>query len=340
MGSQRPSENNPIIDRMKIAYIVLAHRYPHQLVRLIRRLNAPDVIFLIHLDSKMDPDAYNEVVQALASFTNVEYLARLHGFWGGWPIVQVTINALQEIVRRKLPSDYVVLLSGQCYPLQPHCAIVQTLAAGNGKTFMSHCPLPIADWPNSGMDRIEKWHFSYRGRSIVFPERRAFQHPILKPFLNTVWSMLVTLFPVKRRFPTGFVAYGGAQWWCMAREAVEYVCRFIEENPGFVRFFKYTLLPDEIFFQTILLNSPLRDSVLNNDLRHIDWSKPTRPAILGVDDLEALLNSPHLFARKFDATVDAQVLDLLDQRIELDLLDQRIVKAAVHCRETVPSNAA
>jgi hypothetical protein len=75
---------------------------------------------------------------------------------------------------------------------------------------------------------------------------------------------------------------------------------------------------DEHFFHTILLNSPLRDRIVNDDLRYVDWSGHggERPAILRSSDVGAIRASGQLFARKFDVTVDARVLGLLDEGIE------------------------
>ncbi|NJN99140.1 MAG: hypothetical protein HC875_36125 [Anaerolineales bacterium] len=76
-------------------------------------------------------------------------------------------------------------------------------------------------------------------------------------------------------------------------------------------------MPDELFFQTVLLNSPLRDTIVNDDLKHIQWSTPTsaHPDIFSKEDFEKLNRSPKLFARKFDTKHDTVILDLIDQHI-------------------------
>ena len=79
-------------------------------------------------------------------------------------------------------------------------------------------------------------------------------------------------------------------------------------------------MPDEIFFQTILLNSPFQRMAVNDNLRYIEWPNPDSgsPVILCKGDFGKLISSPKLFARKFDVTVDADVLDLIDQEILAD----------------------
>src|SRR5262249_42615394 len=59
----------------------------------------------------------------------------------------------------------------------------------------------------------------------------------------------------KRKFPKGMVPYGGSDWWSLSYDCAAYVLKFVEENPRYKRFFKYTHSPCELFFQTIILNS-------------------------------------------------------------------------------------
>ena len=123
----------------------------------------------------------------------------------------------------------------------------------------------------------------------------------------------------KRKFPKGFKPFGGSSYWCLSRECIEYVHNFINQNNEFVDFFRYVLIPDESFFQTIILNSPLRNSVNNNNLNYIRWiPKAPSPIILGKSDFEQIISSEKLFARKFDLNKDADILDMIDQKILTD----------------------
>ena len=74
-------------------------------------------------------------------------------------------------------------------------------------------------------------------------------------------------------FPRGYQPFFGSSYWCLTRECVTYVNAFVRENPDFVDFFKHLWIPDELFFQTIILNSPFKNRVVNDNLRCIDWSR-------------------------------------------------------------------
>ena len=240
---------------MTIAYVILAHQLPEQLVRLVRRLNTPRALFLIHINRRSDDAVLHAVRRGLTDLDNVVFLRRHQLYWGGFGHVRATIEGLDELHRRSAQCDHVALLTGQDYPIKPASAIERTLAECRGQSFMAYDRPPggLAD----GMQRIAHWHW----RRIGVPRG---------------WHLRL---PIRRRFPLGLVPYGGSSYFWLSGEAADYIRRFVAEQPGFVRFFQHVDVPDESFFHTILLNSPLRDSVVNDELRHVDWTRATKPAI-------------------------------------------------------------
>jgi len=276
---------------MRIAYVILAHQLPEQLVRLVRRLDSPGALFLVHINRRSDDAIYEAARAGLAELDNVVFLRRHKLYWGAFGHVRATIEGLDELSRRASQFDYVALLTGQDYPIKPVSAIERTLAESGGRSFMAVDRLPggLAD----GMDRITYWH----SRRIGKPRG---------------WHLKL---PLRRSFPQRLEPWGGSSYWWLSRQAADYVQRFIVEQPGFYRFFKHVDIPDEIFFHTILMNSPLRDSLVNDELRYVDWTRKPWPAIFGVDDLETLQRSPKLLARKFDSSIDSEILDLIDREL-------------------------
>jgi hypothetical protein len=101
--------------------------------------------------------------------------------------------------------------------------------------------------------------------------------------------------------------------WTISYDCAGYILAFTKKNQRFIDFFKLCHIPDEMFFHTIIMNSPYKPKVFNDNLRYVDWAeaKPN-PKILTRDDLPKLLASEKLFARKFDTSVDTEVQDLID----------------------------
>ena len=275
----------------QIAYVILAHHLPEQLVRLVRRLDSPRAQFYIHINRRSDDTVLHAARAGLADLDNVVFLRRHRLYWGGFGHVAATLEGLEELARRATPFDYVTLLTGQDYPIKPVSVIERTLAEGDGRSFMARDRMPggVLD----GMKRITHWH-----------ERRL--GVARGPHLHA---------PLPRRFPDGMEPWGGSSYWWLTREAADHVRRWTAEHPRALRFFRHVDVPDEILFHTIVMNSPLRHLVVDDQLRHVDWTREPKPWIFRAADLETLRASPALMARKFDPSVDAQILDLVDAEL-------------------------
>jgi Core-2/I-Branching enzyme len=276
----------------RIAYIVSAYKLPAQLERLLRRLAAPGASFAVHVDRRTSRSVYEEMVSRTREL-DVVFLQRHSSHWGGFGHVRATLKGIDHFVRGDGAFDYAVLLTGQDYPLRSPAAIADFLGNADRRSFMSYLSLPFPPWgQRGGLERIEDWHvIKYRPR-------------------------LHLALPLRRRLPLGLRPWGGSAYWCLERTVVEYVYEFVSAHPDYVAFFGHVYVPDELFFQTIVLNSSLRNSVENDDLRYLDWTRRPAPAILDQRDLPALLSSAKLFARKFDIRVDAAILDQLDAHID------------------------
>jgi len=61
---------------LRIAYIILAHKLPGQLVRLVRKLNTKDTHFFIHVDKKTGDETYKGMTEPLREYENVFFLER------------------------------------------------------------------------------------------------------------------------------------------------------------------------------------------------------------------------------------------------------------------------
>jgi hypothetical protein len=277
-----------------IAYIISAYKLPGQLVRLVSRLQGPTRLFFIHVDLNTSAAVYDEMVRGLAGQHNVRFLERHPCSWGDFGHVEATLKGLRQLVASGADYDYVLLLTGQDYPIKPDVLVEACFRERAGMSFMNHRTLPVAGLSEGGYERLERWHVRLGGKPRVLP-----------PFNvgRRFW---------RRRIPYDLDPYFGSGYWCLHRRGVEYVIDFLRRHPRYVRFFRHVRIPDEMFFQTILMNSPLRDTIVNDDRRLIKWPGP---GILTTADWDAIRFAPDLMARKFDETVDARILDDIDRVI-------------------------
>lgn len=296
---------------MNIAYIISAYRLPVLLVRLVDRIDVPGASILIHVDARSPDSVYNAMTGPLEGRPNVTFLPRHPCRWGDFGHVAATLKGLQALQASGRPFDYVVLLTGQDYPLKSNAAIAAALDNAGGRVFLDWMPIPSGKWTDGGLDRVEHWHFRLGRRTFAVPGA-----PFRRTRVGAAWSRAARLLRLRRAFPTGMRPFGGSSYWMMPADCARHVTDFVRDRPDYVRFFRRVLVPDEIFFHTIVMNSRFRDCVDGNPLRYIDWDDDAdHPKVLTRDDVPTLMATPALFGRKFDPGVDADVLDLIDTAI-------------------------
>jgi len=297
---------------MKITYLILAHRYPEQLFRLVDRLNSSGVNFLIHLDKKMEDKTYNQVVDHFTPMTNVFFIKRYICYWAGFGIAQATFQGLKEALDRNISFDYLCLMSGQDYPIKTNDYIKSYLESHNGKSFINTNPFPHPLWTrhDGGFDRIHNWYYINKENQYGFPHKLFSSRPTISKFISKTIGKITP----KRKFPSAYKPYGGAQFWALHKDHVGYVVKKIVDDPGYFDFFRHVMVPDEILFQTLMGNHPNRkEEAIDDTLHFLEWRR--KGATLDMGDKDNIASTHHLFARKFDLTVDGDILDWIDVNI-------------------------
>ncbi|WP_332854341.1 beta-1,6-N-acetylglucosaminyltransferase [Duganella sp. S19_KUP01_CR8] len=302
---------------MKIAYLILAHDQPAQFGRLLAALDAPGVSCFVHIDGKSDEQPFRAAAGALAPRFVGE---RVRVNWGGYSQVEAMLRLLR-LAHAHGPHDYYLFLSGRDYPLRDNQQIHGYLSQHQGQSFMNFYPLV------DGTDFVAKVrNYCYYDLYAHLPGR--WLRRVANRLVRTVSAWLP-----ERRFIDGMTPYRGSTSWCLTQPVVDYLIGYIDSpaSAPYVAFFRSVNCADEIFFQTLVLNSPLRHTLRNYEadvlrrrpgemvnenkvsLHYIDWT-PGRgdPAILDERDWPALQQTDKLFARKFDAAVSAALLARID----------------------------
>jgi hypothetical protein len=277
------------------AYLIRAHHKPDQLVRLVERLSTPSASFHIHVSARTPHAAYEAMWRGLAERDDVRWVRRIPAYYSGFSLVRSVLEGLEDIVRAGPLPQHVVMLSGQDYPMRPARDIEAFFAGRSGESLVEHFRIPSERWADEdgGLDRIRYLHF----------ERVHYRTRILRvPF-------------VRRSFPAELEPYGGSAWAVLSDEAVRTLLAFEHESPQAFRFFERVKTPDEMFIQTVLLNSPAGERVANESVHHIEWPGGSHPATFRREDFPRLAGSGKLFARKFDTDVDGEILDLIDREL-------------------------
>jgi len=288
---------------MNIAYIILAHKNITQVRRLLDAIQGENIYIYLHLDRLAGNSLFSEAAAGLKDIQNLVFIKRFPTNWGSFGLIRATLEGLRQISKNN-GIDYAILLSGQDYPLKRSADLLGFLEQNKSRSFLQYHQLPSSQWPPDGPRRYTHWHFNLGWKDTPF---RKLTNRILNRIFNT-------LFP-QRILPDGLAPFGGWQWWCLNRDGFDYVLDYAAKHPRVVDFFRHVRIPDEMFFHTILLNSPLHLSIQNRLLTYVDWQGPPYPKILVQADFNKLKDSGFFFARKFDMKIDTLILDRIDHEL-------------------------
>lgn len=277
---------------MKIALLIHAHTNPEQLARLVSHLRHPDIDIFINVDGKVDIKHFQNNIQ------NVYFLNdRVEVVWGRFSQLQQILNSFNEIAGTKVAYSHILFISGLDYPIVPMSKIVEFLNNNPHKSYIDYFKLGDDEWSNLMRKRFEYWFF--------LPESDIRNNHIVKKILQKIGF--------KRKYPFAEVYYGSC-WFTLSMEAVNYLLDYTKEHPQMIKFFKHTGCPDELYIQSVLLNSPLKNNMVNKIYRFFDWSdKGKSPNILTSEYFPKIESSDAWFARKLDVNIDSKLMDMLDK---------------------------
>lgn len=292
---------------MQKAYLIMAHKAPQQLYRLVSRLNDGESEFFIHVDKKVDITPF-KIVEEFGNI--VHFTDRFDSTWGRLGLIEPFINGMAAVKHSPKKFDRILLLSGQDYPIKSNEYINDFFENSSHSVFINYFPIPnYQKWPGSdrgGWYRVDKYYFGNK-----------WYHFLCSKSLN----LLSTYFPfLRRKRPNGMKPFAGQTWWNLDMYALNYILDYHAKHTKYLKFHKNTFVADELFVQMIIGNSKdekLRSSIDNSEKRFTIWEKPNsaHPKILRKTDLDAIIASDDLFARKFDEQVDSEIMDLIDSKL-------------------------
>lgn len=282
-----------------VAHLILAYKSPEQVSRLVKSLQHPNGDIFIHIDKKADKRPF----LFLSKIANVYFIQqRFVITWGGYSITECYISGMKEILAHG-KYDHVVLMSGQDYPLKSMEEFHKFLDDNRGLSFMSV----------EKQEEDSKWWFYAKERYSFYHlhETRLFGKKFFHKLSKRIFPRREFIFP-------GYELYGGpgATFCALTAEAATYIVNFMRDNRKAYRFAKYTHASDEFWFQTLLMNSPLKVKVVNKPLWYICWKGTSKhPRVLSVIDYNVMMSSGMFFGRKFDMHADETVMTMLDNHL-------------------------
>ena len=90
---------------------------------------------------------------------------------------------------------------------------------------------------------------------------------------------------------------------------------FLSRERDVERWFKYGIGVDELFVQTIAMQSPYKNKIENDNKRFIDWHRG-QPYTWKSENYEEIINSKKLFARKFSIDEDPKIIEMIKKHVQ------------------------
>ncbi|MDL2354320.1 MAG: beta-1,6-N-acetylglucosaminyltransferase [Pseudomonadota bacterium] len=276
---------------MRQVFLIHAHKDLAQLNALVGQLLDDEFLIYVNLDAKAAIDA----AAVHPGARQVRRRIAIH--WGDFSQVEATLHSMRQIVAEAGAFDKLVFLSGQDAPLLPNRRLKQALTALAGCELLDCVRVGAAGWPCD--ERYQYFHRDGAGALAQLACRAA--------------NRAMRLAGLERGMVNGWQAWGGSSWWTLSRACVAAIVAQVRDDPAIVRFFRSVSCADELFFQTLVMNSPFGARVLPHNFRHIQWSAAgaRNPKVLDAGDFEAIRAADAHFCRKLDGTASAALLPLL-----------------------------
>lgn len=328
---------------MRTLYLVFAHNRPEQLVRLTSAISqlSPAAVIAVHYDpsnGRLNPDAFSGIPVHIIP-------QPIHGEWGDYSLVEQYLHAMKWCMQH-LEWDWVCTLTGLSYPINALDTFERTLYSSGFDACIRYFDAlspPAGVWPqNMGQLRLLYKYY----KLPRFPYYYKVPQPIkrllgnMRELFNTM-QPLIKIIPMPRRARTRvgirylrlplpqYHLYAGRQMFNVNRKAAERMLQFLSQNESYVSYFRRTLIPDESFFITLLMNDTnLR--VQNNVWRYIKWPRDNlgSGAVITEEELVEAMRSGAPFGLKFDAEQHPDLLNRIDKILGI-VHEPRVCKGTV-----------
>lgn len=275
----------------KHAYLIMAHRDDYTFYSLLRMIDHEKNDIYIHMDVKnlgFDEDYAKSVVKKSGIF----FSKRTNVTWGGYSVINAELILLKCATKNR-KYLYYHLLSGQDLPIQTQTDI--------HNFFESHYGTEFVRFQNNKFkyyDRVKYYYF--------LQERMGRKSNFVTIGLKAIQMAL----GVRRN--KNILFQKGSNWFSITDNLARYT---LSKEEWIRKTFKYTVCCDEIFLQTIIINSDFKNYLVKTDfddelkmsMRMIDWTRGN-PYIFRIEDLDMLEQSEMMFARKFSAETDKRII--------------------------------
>lgn len=286
----------------KHAYCIIAHSDPYCLQTLVDLIDDERNDIILVIDKKSDLKEFESIKASKSPIITPPNMQCVDIQWGSLSQVKAELLAFETAVNSG-DYDYIHLISGQDLPLQNQDHIHSFFdSAGSGINFVG-----FAQGDFNRNDLRNKMSYYY-----LFTDKYRSANRLLRFIYSKCRNLAVLcqkMAGFKRKW--NIKLYKGCNWVSITPEFAKYL---VDNRSFILNNFRWLPCPDEIYKQTLIMNSLYRDKVYDTALdfagmtRKIDWTRG-EPYTWRDCDFDELLASDALFARKFSSSTDRNIID-------------------------------
>jgi Core-2/I-Branching enzyme len=310
-GSDTPSTPQ------RIAFLVLAHNDAPLLLRLCERLR--DHAVFVHLDAK----SHDFPVEQLAALKNVVIVEpRVPVHWADFSMVDASLVLLRSAIDRNERFSKFVLISGGCYPVKPVKDLASVFNGDGGHNYIRFTAVESS----LHLKKLTSRHWRM---APLLPDALLARRPWLRSVEKKTRAVLNKLSAYRPRDfqrETGLAPWFGNSWWALSEPCVQYILEFTRENADFVDAHRSTYAPDELFYHTIVAQSPFASTAdgVQEDLGartnqaaplHLIHPSERRTFSNCEADFELAKTTDKYFIRKINSRESGALLDRIDSEL-------------------------
>jgi hypothetical protein len=273
---------------MKLACLVLAYRGARVLAATAPVYHAAGWDIFVHLDAKGDIARYRADLgksAALCRFVKPRELV----FWGGYSMIRAQLRLIEAAFAAG-DYDKFLLISDDTLPLFPPSHLNEVFGADGD--FVTLLP------EGRGSKNHEAYHryYYYDHQATTMKGQRTEQGTQIDEAFEAAIADIAAL---RRRGKKDIALAYGSQFWALGRESLRLVLDTVAGDEHLVKSFQYARLPDELMFQSILLQEKYKGGLHRGPVMADFHSQDGGPRILqSIEGLPFDLEPYQVFARK------------------------------------------
>lgn len=271
------------------AFLIMTHGNWNILDKLIQLLTDDRNDIFVHIDARQRAHIPSFVLE-YAQRGVINLIDPIKVYWADYSQVEAILKLLKEAFSNGRYS-YYHLLSGCDLPIKSKEAIYYFFE-NSGKNFIGIVPREVY----YSVRRVKYYHF--------LVHNRYYRNLKVLKILDRMMELVQRIAGVNRLKGTDYKIVDGWGLFSIRNE----LCEYVISNESLIRkMFRCSIAADELFLQTLVYNSQMYSTLFdtsdlkNGSMRYIDWERG-KPYIWGndPDDFRMLIESPYMFARKFD----------------------------------------